>query len=172
MNRKVATSILLVATFLVVSTASAQRYELTTDSQLFEGCVGGLCLCPIQFSSDLSGEMAVVDAGADQYKIRDARFEAKTIAKPIVFTGDGLYQRRDVGELREHRLQLTLRANDEEPVEYDSGWRARETESAEIAIGVAPSPDTCYGYAFSIVARPTTAAAGDSSSWATVKAEW
>lgn len=172
MVRNIAISSLLAGLLLLPRTAHAQRYELTGESQLFEGCVGGLCACPVQISSELSGQMAVVGAGLDQYKIREVRFEGVTNAKPIVFTGDGFYQRRDVGALREHRLELTLSAGGDDPVDYDSGWMPLIDESEVIAIAVAPPPETCYGYAFGLVARPTTAADSESPSWATVKADW
>jgi hypothetical protein len=140
--------------------------------QYLEGCISGLCLCPIQLTTQLEGKMRLIRDGDDAFDVRDVSWDVLCDSAPLHFTGEGRYVRRGTGESREHRMELALSANGREAVPYDSGWMPLSLDGYDIDLYLPMAEVVCYGSAFGVRAVAASPVPTDHQSWGTVKLRW
>jgi hypothetical protein len=157
-----------------------RRFELNDESTFFEGCINGLCMCPIALHEGLKGGFWIQpERGLHDFTIQRVELLAETMSGLQTFFGDGRY----VIDGDMHRMTLNLSVKDGEPVLYDSGWVERPRDTPGIAVYLPMVEITCWGQEFDVHALPQqlsfpdlqtlgSAIGGPIESFSTIKARW
>jgi len=111
-------------------------YRLGGESAFLEGCIEGVCLCPVRFAS-IGGTFKLTrwpdsDTGVQTFLVADVDWT--TTGRSIVngaITGSGTYT---LGA-KTHRLVLDLQIDSDPPVRVDSGEVPRAGVFPTIEIG-------------------------------------
>jgi hypothetical protein len=172
LKRVVLRSLSLLVLLLLASRASAQVYRLASGSEFLEGCISGLCLCPVRLTTQLGGTMRLSQVSDGEFEVRNVDWKVSSDTQPLEFTGDGRYQRRGNDLQREQRLELDLSANGEDPEFYDSGWVPLLQGGDDIDLFLPVFDLLCWGRAFDIRAMPSSTVVTRPRSWSTVKSRW
>ena len=157
-----------------------RRFDLVAESSYSEGCLSGICGCPVLLHDDLKGSFYLrPEAGPRDYALEYVRLVADGMAGSKVFVGSGRYVIDD----RMHRMTLELSSANGEPALYDSGWVERPRNTAGIVISVPLAQLGCWSDEFAVVAVPLRiegvqkdifeeTVGSDALSFGTVKARW
>jgi hypothetical protein len=123
-------------------------YVLDQESAWLEGCIVGLCLCPVALFDDLSGSFRLVEVPTLQpgpwriFEVNDVRWKLRRGDQIVEIRGSGLYQTA-APVLDEQRLTLDLTL-DGDPIEpFDSGTVEGGLAFPSIEVQ-ALTPGQCY----------------------------
>jgi hypothetical protein len=133
-------------------------YVLDEESAWLEGCIVGVCLCPVALLDDLTGSFELAELPTLQpgpwrsFEVRNLRWRLGRGDQVVEIRGTGLYQTA-APVLDEQRLILDL-TFDGDPVEQiDSGVVAGGLAFPSIEIQ-ALTPGRCYQEGVSLAAEP------------------
>lgn len=123
-------------------------YALDQESDWLEGCIVGLCLCPVALFDDLSGSFRLVEVPTLQpgpwriFEVNDVRWKLRRGDQIVEIRGSGLYQTA-APVLDEQRLTLDLTL-DGDPIEpLDTGTVEGGLAFPSIEVQ-ALTPGQCY----------------------------
>ena len=141
-----------------IEAISAEWYRLTGDSAWLEGCIVGLCLCPVWLLDDLTGVFALVELLTFQpgpwrlFEVLDLRWTLGRGETQIEIRGRGLY-RTAAPVLDEHRLVLDLEFDGDPIGTLDSGVVPGALSFPEINIQALTAGE-CYQEGVWLAAAP------------------
>ena len=136
---------------------AAVTYQLTSGSTYHGGCVSP-CLCPVMIGEGIQGSFNLVKTNEDQwfkyYDVEQINWVVVNSSGKVVLTisGEGSYKVGGDFALT-HKMQLTLRIDDQAPAVFSSGLVPGGGEFPEISITI-DKGTACYDIWMDIAAKP------------------
>ncbi len=171
LKQAVLCSLFLPILFLASDT-SAQVYRLANASDYLEGCLAGLCLCPVRLYEELEGTLRLIPDGDNEFEVRDVRWTVLYDSEALHFTGEGRYARRGDGTPNEQRMEVTLTADGGEAILFDTGWIPLGSNDDHIDLHLPMAEIVCSGSAFDLSAVPESSVSDGGVSWSAIKSRW
>lgn len=144
---------------IALHAAAQDVYRMEASSAVFFGCVPpSPCLCLVENQGELKGTFQTRRQYSNNPSIRTWQVEEVNWLSVgdhgehrIVGSGRLSIGTPGVLTVIQIRLELTLRVDDGEPMQYDSGWQALSTNEGRISLHLSPTQlDDCIGYAFQV----------------------
>jgi len=137
---------------------SSEPYFLTADSAWLEGCIVGVCLCPVASTDDLTGAFVLVELPTlgpgpwRLFEVLDLHWSLGRGEIRVDIRGRGLYQTA-APVLDQHRLVLDLELDGDPIGTLDSGVVPGAAAFPEIHIQALTAGD-CYQEGVQLAAAP------------------